>query len=314
MNDRNPDAPGAARPEAELFDALPLRWLLLALALWIGLAALLATLQHLQQQVPPAGLVLVSRMRALLGESIIYFLGPVGLLLLIWLLAGPLLRRWDANFTEALTAGLKFGSITFAASAVLWAGLAGWAFTQGNDPWEALPGITPPYLDNFLARHSALSVSTFGGTHWLILHDADGHSVSLDGDDLVDAEVRFQPCPPGVVDAAQLGGIPPYPGAQCSTLLHLRRGGVERVVYAFEVVRDNDLKSIESHFARWAEALGAQHRFQGGPNHYTFEAHKGDSAWDLRLFKVRGSTTAIYIPKDGRTRPWAPKDTAAPMR
>ena len=242
MNDRNPDAPGAARPEAELFDALPLRWLLLALALWIGLAALLATLQHLQQQVPPAGLVLVSRMRALLGESIIYFLGPVGLLLLIWLLAGPLLRRWDANFTEALTAGLKFGSITFAASAVLWAGLAGWAFTQGNDPWEALPGITPPYLDNFLARHSALSVSTFGGTHWLILHDADGHSVSLDGDDLVDAEVRFQPCPPGVVDAAQLGGIPPYPGAQCSTLLHLRCGGVQRVIYAFEVVRELRLK------------------------------------------------------------------------
>ena len=136
----------------------------------------------------------------------------------------------------------------------------------------------------------------------------------LDGDDLADAHVRFQPCPPGVVAAAHLGGIPLYPGAQCNTLLHIQRGDVQRVIYAFKVVRDDDLKSIESHFTRWAETLGAEHGFQGGPNHYFFKARKGDSAWDLRLFKVRNNVSAIYIPKDGRTRAWAANGTAAPER
>lgn len=168
MNHPDPNTPGAAH-EAELFDALPLCWLLL-------------------------------------GESIIFFLAPVGLLLLIWLLAGLMLRRWDGTLVQALTTGLQIGSIVFGASAVLWAGLAGWAFMQGDDPWEALPGITPPYLDNFLARYPALSVSTFGGTHWLILHNADAQSVYLDGDDLVDAQVRFQPCPSSKPARATLPG------------------------------------------------------------------------------------------------------------
>lgn len=313
MNHPDPNTPGAAH-EADLFDALPLRWLLLALVVWVGLAVLLAALQHQQQQVPPTGLVLLSRMRALLGESIIFFLGPVGLLLSIWLLAGLVLRRWDATLVEALATGLRVGSMLFAASAVLWAGMAGWSFMQGNDPWEGLPGVTPPYLDDFLARHPGFEASTYGGTRQLFLHDGHGHSVFVDGDDVAGAQVRFDPCPPREADRALLGGIPPYPGAKCSTLLRIRRGDVERVTYVFEAVRDDNLDLIRGHFTRWAEALGAQNRFWGGPNQYFFDANKGNTTWDLRLYSGRGRATAIYIPQDGRTQAWAGKDAAAQAR
>jgi len=314
MNDRNLDMTRLTDSEREIFDKLPLSWLVMALAVWVGLAVLLATLQYLQLQAPPTTLQLLTRMRGLMGESVDFFLWPIGLIVVIWLGTSLVLNRWDLTLVQVLTAGLRLGSGMFAVSALLWAGLAGWAFMQGDDPWEALPGITPPYLDKFLARHPALSVKTYSGTHWLFLYNEHGRSVYLDGDDLVDAHVRFQPCPPGGVDAAHLGGIPPYPGAQCDTVLHIRRGDVERVIYAFKVVRDHDRQSIESHFTHWAKTLGAEHGFQGERSRVFFTAHKGDSAWDLRLYTSRNNVRDIYIPKDGRTLAWAANGTAAPER
>jgi len=272
-----------------------------ALLAWGAFAALMMYLPQLRGESPPPWGVLIARTGKLAVYSKEFFLGPLVLLVALgWL--GRFVGR-ERSLGHALTDGLRFGAMAFGASAVLWIALAAWSSLEGNDPWENLPGIVPPYLEAFLARHPGMETTTYGGTHQLRLHDGQGHSVFVDGDDLKNAAARFEPCAPGDSDPAALGGIPPYPGGACDTLLRIRRGEVERVMHVFVVARD-DHERIRQHFERWADTLGAEHGYSGGPNHYFFKASKDGRQWDLRVFVGRSRATEIYIARGGHTREW----------
>jgi len=297
-HDTDSGSTDSAHPEASLL------WpIVLALLAWAGFGAAMAILPQLQGEAPPAWAPLIARTGKLLAYSKEFFLGPLILLLAIG--AFSRLTQHPRPIAHALRDGLRFGAMAFGASAVLWTAIAAWSsFVEGEDPWASLPGITPPYLDTFLARHPELQTTTYGGTRTLRLHDSHGHSAFIDGDDLTDAAVRFEPCAAADLDAATLGGIAPYPGARCDTRLSIHRGSVERVIHVFVAKHDDSHEKIRQHFEGWAESLGAQHGYSGGPNHYFFTAHKDDKRWDLRLFVGRSRATEIYIPRGGRTLPW----------
>lgn len=281
---------------------------LFALATWAGLGVLLDALTRSQGATLPQE-VLLARLSVLGRESLPALLGPIVLLALAGLFSRATGRSWSMR--QALVAGLRMGLAVFGVAPLLWGGMAVWAGEQGQDPWEGLPGITPPYLEDFLARHPGLTATTFGGTRRLLLHAGGGRTVYVDGDDLAGANVRFDPCPPELPAAAALGGIPPYPAARCVTVLGMRRGPVERGIFVFETPPGEERERIRGHFESWAGSIGAQFEFPGGPNLYQFRARKGDAQWDLQMFVRRSSPTMLYVPRGGRTVPWPETEPAA---
>jgi len=274
-----------------------------ALLAWAAFIAAMAMLPRIDGGTPPPWPILMTRTMKLVVFSKEFFLGPLALMLVVGL-AGRVMRG-QRPFSHAVRDGLRFGALAFGAAAVLWLSMAAWSLLEGQDPWEGLPATVPPYLEEFLARHPGMEVTTYGGTRQLRLHDGKGPSLFVDGDDIKDAAVRFEPCSPGDAEPAALGGIPPYPAARCETLLRVRRGDVERVVHVFVAIGDAGPEQVRQHFERWAESLGAAHGTSGGPNHYFFTARQDLRQWDLRLFVGRSRPTEIYIPRGGHTPQWA---------
>jgi hypothetical protein len=139
--------------------------------------------------------------------------------------------------------------------AALWALLIGVATFGGKDHWEALPWVTPPYLAKFLARHPGLIVERVNAAgHLVTLRDGQGHSVGLEGGDLAGAQVGLESCPPQL-GAAQLGGIAPFPGMPCISLVRLNNAYGVQMLYVFNAAGSQN-RAVYAHFERWASAQG----------------------------------------------------------
>jgi hypothetical protein len=66
----------------------------------------------------------------------------------VFLVTFGLLRgQWQ----KAAALGVKTGCGAFALVAIVWAGIAGWAFVNDEDPWKAIPpGVPRPNWRNFI--------------------------------------------------------------------------------------------------------------------------------------------------------------------
>ena len=160
-------------------------------------------------------------------------------------------------------------------------------------------------MHEFLARHPALAPhSTIDSISYITLRDGKGHSMRLHRAELDSAQARFEPCPVPL-GAEQLGGIPPYPGARCATLLRLRRVEDELVFHVFEIADRSDSAAIKTHFKGWSDAHGS-----GGASSnkkgtgYAFSTITSrDAAWHLDVDSNAGGATTIVI-----------RHTSSPMR
>lgn len=308
-----------------------LRWSVYTLLAWsAGAALLVLALQRAQQgasalEWPPDWSVLLARMQELyvpaqmlelawMTLDLVYI--PVLLFALFVWIPHPLSAvRKRLNGTGSAALGeleipllvliaLKFAAIAFAVIAAGYVARAAWAIGEGDNPLEILPGITPPYLREFLARHPALAPhSTIDSNGDITLRDGKGHSMRLHRAELDSAQARFEPCPVPL-GAEQLGGIPPYPGARCATLLRLRRVEDERVFHVFEIADRSDSAAIKTHFKGWADAhgLGGASSNKKGSG-YAFSTSSRDAAWHLDVDSSAGGATTIVI-----------RHTSSPMR
>lgn len=276
----------------------PVAWALLA---WILLALALAGMDKVFTGATVDPERLLRRLSVLCGNCLVFFLGPI---VLLGILFGVARRQWEV----ALVQGIRFGSIAFGLIALFWIGVAVVAVFDGGDHWEALPWIKPPYLDDFLQRHPGFDAITYQGTRTLTLYDGKGHHAIVDGNDLVGATVVFGPCP-SRVDAALLGGITPFPKGRCSTRVHIANPRRSWATYRFEFEPYATHDELSRHFSDWAQRIGAEHRLWGYRD-YHFSAEKQGRTWDLWWRYGRNLTTELYIPENGAT-PVLPKDKDA---
>lgn len=120
-----------------------LRPLLIALAVWSLLAVFLSALEYLSHRGPLEQEVMLRRIADLFIPSLLFFAGP----LLLFLVTFGLVR---GQWRKALALGLKTGCGAFALVAIVWAGIAGWAFVNDEDHWDAIPWVTRPTWKNFI--------------------------------------------------------------------------------------------------------------------------------------------------------------------
>ena len=318
----NPEA--AQRLRGAMGSAL--RWSIYALIVWAIGAALLATALEqakpgaLPLQWPPDAQRLLASMQepAVLAQMIelawmtldLVFVPVLVFAVFIWLPmplmalnkrrnaadgARPVAGLGDFELPLLIARALTFTAIAFTVIAAGCIARAAWAVVEGDDPMEILPGVTPPYLGEFLARHPALSADSDSSIGYVILHDGKGHAMRLHRAELEGAQARFEPCPQNL-DAALSGGIPPYPLSDCVTLLRLRKTKAEQVHYRFEALDDPAGASIAAHFAKWVEqhaAGSASANRKGGT--YEMSAGSRDGAWHLEVNSSNGGATTIVI-------------------
>jgi hypothetical protein len=83
----------------------------------------------------------------------------------VFLVTFGLLRgQWQ----KAAALGVKTGCGAFALVAIVWAGIAGWAFVNDEDPWKAIPpGVPRPNWRNLIGatvvskRSPAVALDSF---------------------------------------------------------------------------------------------------------------------------------------------------------
>lgn len=186
---------------------------------------------------------------------------------------------------------LRVAPFAATACAALWAVLVGLAIINDKDHWEALPWVTPPHLTEFKARHPKLIVEPLRDADGrVIVHDGKGRGVRLESAELALARVRLEACPAGL-GAEQLGGIPPYPGLACVTLVHLDNDYGAQRLYVFDARGSSDQanNAIHAHFDRWAMAQG------GGTG--SSADHKSGRQW---LSAGRGAWRVEVASRPGR--------------
>ena len=182
-----------------------------------------------------------------------------------------------------------------AAFGVIWSTMAAYAFVNGGDPWEALPWVTPPYIEEFQTRHPKLRVEDADRSGRRLVRDGQGRSISLHGSQLAGAQLSLASCPPDL-GAAQLGGIPPYPGMACSTVAQLRQAEHSQTLYVSRLDSGSDSAAIFAHFERWADQHGGSKASSvSGESRYVLHANSRDDAWRLEMDSRSGGATSIVI-------------------
>lgn len=258
--------------------------------------------------------VLIATLWLLAGLSGHGFAGPLkllrhalelalpGLLLLVMpALVFPLLARLRGRAGMGLLLGLMLGAFAQIGLAIIWLGVGLLSAFDGQDPWENLPWVSPPYLDEFKQRHPQLQVTKLNGTRIVMLR-APGLFTEVDGNELVGSEVRLEPCR-DKPSPAELGGLAPFPASSCAVKLSIRRGPQQRVTYQYEAETNTPPDAFRQHFESWAEAQGASAHFSGGPS-YSFEARRGAQRWAVWIKRERGIVTRLYIAQGGYPQPW----------
>lgn len=191
--------------------------------------------------------------------------------------------------------------VPFVATAlgVIWATMAAFAFVNNGDPWEALPWVTPPYLEQFLARHPALTLERSDDK--VRLRDRQGRSIGLYGRALAGAQLSLESCP-AALRADQLGGIPPYPGIPCVAQAQLLTAQGQTTLYLFELANGSDSAAVFAHFRRWADEHASSSGSSSSDVRHYLSASSRDDAWRLEMNSSNGGATSIVI----RRQPRAP--------
>lgn len=301
-----PLAPGEQRAALQIHPATR-RLARLALWAWLALSLLLWAATLLDPGGLASPLAMLRRLGSLVAPGLLFVIAP----LLVWPLAAGLSRgAWQLGVDIAL----RIGAISQLALALIWTGVAALALVDGADPFERVPWIFPPYLEDFARRHPQIEVLPLNGVRTVHLRAAGGLLVDADGNHLVDAEVSLTPCtPPPSVE--QLGGLTLPEGLQCQARLAIRRPMGQRVVWQYRMPRAAGLDNLRRHFEAWAKTQQAELRLSGYKD-YRVEAHNATRRWDL-LIQLGRSDTRVVVPDGGVTVPWrdqADNDDAEPTR
>ncbi len=277
--------------------------LLLATLAWALL--LLALAWMLDPADPISGLGDVARrLPPLARETLDMALWAAGFVLL---LAAPAALMWGTRVPWWQVAGLwalSVGTAVFGFLALVWLLMAGAAWLQAEHPLEALPGVSPPYLDGFIARNPDVRFVRYGRRKLLLA--GQGQWVQVDGDEVAGTTLALEACAQAP-DAAQLGGLPLFPGSTCVARLSMRQGSVQRVTWLFELPHGPARDAVNKHYGAWAQALGAQAGMGSGGSGQieTWRARRGDQQWDLQLLERRNHAPQLRLHQGGRTLPWA---------
>lgn len=273
----------------------------LALWAWLALGLLLWASTLLGPGGGASPLAMARRLGALVAPGLLFVILP----LLVWPLAAGLARgAWQLGVDIAL----RIGAISQLAFALIWSGVAALALVDGADPFERVPWIFPPYLEDFARRHPQIEVLPLNGVRTVHLRAAGGLLVDADGNDLVDAEVSLTPCttPPTL---EQLGGLTMPDDLRCQARLAIRRPAGQRVVWQYRMPRAAGLDELRRHFEAWSKTEQAELRVSGYKD-YRVEAHNATRRWDL-LIQIGRSDTRVVVPEGGQTLPWPrPVDAA----
>jgi hypothetical protein len=190
---------------------------------------------------------------------------------------------------------LRIVPMALAGFAAVWAIMAAYAFIDGRDHWEALPWVTPPYLSEFLVRHTELTVQRGADSSGLVtLRDRQGRSMRLYGSELVGAQARFEPCPPAL-GAQELGGIPPFPNMPCTALVQLRNAQGQQRYFVFALASGSDTRAIKAHFEAWSDAHSSGSGSSSSKGRYSLSATSRDEAWHVQVDSSQGGATTVVI-------------------
>lgn len=308
MDDRDPHAAAAPLAPGEQADAPWLapstrRWLRRALLAWAALAVFLALLQLLTTATWPAPLDWLRRMAGLFGQSWYFLvLPPVA----FTLLAGAIKGRWALG----RELGGNLGLMAFSATALLWAGVGIAYAIDGISPWDHMPGVTPPYLERFIAEHPQLRVEKINGVYEVELtHREIGGWLRIDGHELAGSRARYERCGNPAPGAEAFDGLPLFPGAQCRRMLTLERPGTEpRVLLRYDTADDIRFDALRRFYEQWARERKLDGGFIGGPNRFDFHAEGGGRRWELHVPNARSAGPSMVIERGGRFRPFGERD------
>ncbi len=279
-----------------------------ALLLWLALTVLLAGLQLQTTGALPSPLDLARRMGELLQESWLFLVVPP---LVIAPLAGmaPLFIPRLADFAVDRWAlgrevGINMGLFAFMGLGLAWAGVGIAYALDGTDPWDHMPGVTPPYLEGFVARHPQLRVEKINGVYEVNLtHRETAGWLRLDGRALADAEVRLERCTTPW-SATDFGGLPLHPKAECRRVLTLQRTDEPvRVVVSFGTPVELSFAELRRFYEDWAKAAGFEASFSGGPARWDFVARRDGQHRHLHVPNGRSPGPSFVLERGGRRPP-----------
>lgn len=252
----------------------------------------------------PSALVTLRRTEEILLPSLLFLIAPVAM----YAVFGPLVTIFRKNeniphwaWRELAALGLRLGLISFSAMAVLWGVLGAMRAIEGQNPWDALPFVSPTQLDDFLNDNPGFSAIGTLGSEPVLIHDGKGRFAWIDSGCLQHAIVAFMPCSDPIPPEA-LGGLPPYPGSRCEFMIQIRRQGVEDNSYLFSVDGSIGIDDLNHHFERWADSIGAESTFFGYGN-YFFEAQQDERRWNLWIRYGKHIRSEIYIHQGGYAPP-----------
>ena len=295
---------------------------------WLALAGLLAALDLLEQTPSmiedlPAAEVLramsdpafIARIELLALKSFEYLHWPVLVVMGLVFMKGLLFkvlphpgrpqpapgqrapRLEEASASTILMRALKLAPMVATGCAVIGLLAVAVAWLNNDNHWDNLPWVSPPYVEKFVARHPGMSVGQMNSkTRKREVRDAQGHTVRLSSYEMDGAQLSLVPCPAKLV-AAQLGGIPPYPGIACSSVATLRNSAGTSTMFQFVQSTGSDSPAIMAHFQAWADKhAGSLASGTSGDTHFNFFASvRADDAWKLRLDSRKGGATTIVI-------------------
>lgn len=305
-----PDKPLAPGEQADkpFLAASTRRLALRALLLWLALTVLLAGLQLQTTGALPSPLTLARRMGQLLQFGWLFLVLPP---LVVTPLAGmaPLLVKGLAGFAEDRWAlgrevGANMGLFAFMGLGLAWAGVGIAYALDGTDPWDHMPGVTPPYLEAFVARHPQLRVDKINGVYEVNLsHRETGGWLRLDGRVLADAEVRLERCTTPWT-APDFGGLPLHPKAECRRVLTLQRPDEPvRVVVSFGTPAELGFAELRRFYEDWAKSAGLEAGFSGGSSRWDFVARRDGQSLHLHVPNGRSPGPSFVLERGGRRPP-----------
>lgn len=241
------------------------------------------------------------RLLQLAGAYGIWLLLPLPVVAIVFRLAGRDGRR-------SIVIGLRVVLVAWIGAAVLWAGIGLIAAANGENPWEALPEVTPPYLERFIAEHPQIEVEKVAGSRWVYISRRGQKGVMrTDGNLLAGTQARLERCPK-LPDPDEIGGLPMFPKSTCRFTLTLARPGLPpRAIHVIDLPVESDLRDrVRAFYLGWAQAQKAEAGFSGiskARSQFRAKAAGGQRQWDF-LLSSTGISGDIEVERGGKAVEW----------